>query len=458
MPFNKPLPEWNNPGTKPNQGLIDTGWKPDDKPPADVHNWWMNSSYEATKQLQEEAINKDQIGVANGVAPLGADGKVPASMVSGNTEEIENQLEDHIKNDLGHVRYVGGVAGQNALVPVISDVPVVDMSVTNPVPKTGYAFRFVKNGANNTSNVVIQINYGNGKNSLSYPLLDGQGKQLTSGAMVTGVVYTVSFSGTSFFLQGSGSGVKTVVRGSQTFTTPGTHNFTVPDGVSKITAYIFGAGGGGGGCVNEYYGGGGGGGGAFMLASINVTPGQVLPVIVGAGGKGLAGANNGSQGGYSGLSILGLNYIAGGGGGGSAGITSSSGQGGGAGSWNNNGITGVVTNNMVAPNGTVYVFSSAAPSNFLLSYSGGSGDSGKAPNYGGGGGGGPSDAQGGFAAQSNTPGAEPTTYCNVKGQKGGKGDYRGSGSNGGLAAGGGGSSSVIGKAGDGGDGMVSFYW
>lgn len=370
---------------------------------------------------------------------------------------INTKLDAHIKDELGHVRYVGAANGSNAKVITTDLIPMVSGGA-NPVPKLGVALRFIAQQAN-TGAVTLQIQTSSG-NTLAYPLSKGDGKALVANDIIGGGIYTVAFSGSVFFLQGSGSGVKTVVRGSQTFATPGTHAFTVPDGVSKLTAYIFGAGGGGGGCINEYYGGGGGGAGAFMLASIDVTPGQVLDLAVGRGGVGPSGANFGAPGGSSGITILGLQYVAGGGGGGTYGGASGSphGQGGQGGGWSRTGITGLVTNNDTPAAGAVYTFASAAPSNFLLSYSGGSGDAGKTPNYGGGGGGGPSDAQGGFAANSNTPGAEPSVYSNVKGGKGGKGDYKGSGDNGGLAAGGGGSASTVGKAGDGGNGKIILYW
>jgi len=89
---------------------------------------------------------------------------------------------------------------------------------------------------------------------------------------------------------------------TQSFTTSGTFNFTVPAGVSQITVAAWGGGGAGGGSNNytdcEGVGGAGGGGGAYANSTLNVTPGQTLQVVVGAGGTGVSGAN-GTAGGPS---------------------------------------------------------------------------------------------------------------------------------------------------------------
>jgi hypothetical protein len=90
---------------------------------------------------------------------------------------------------------------------------------------------------------------------------------------------------------------------TQGFPTPGTFNWTVPDGVYQITVEAWGGGGAGGG-ANAWLdckgsGGAGGGGGAYAINStVSVTPGQNLTVVVGAGGIGFSG-NNGTAGGDS---------------------------------------------------------------------------------------------------------------------------------------------------------------
>ena len=81
-------------------------------------------------------------------------------------------------------------------------------------------------------------------------------------------------------------------------------NFVVPHGVSVVKVRAYGAGGGGGG--NTGQGGGGGGGGGWFAEGIQqVTPGQIISVLVGAGGaggsntSGSAVGNNGHDGGTS---------------------------------------------------------------------------------------------------------------------------------------------------------------
>lgn len=83
------------------------------------------------------------------------------------------------------------------------------------------------------------------------------------------------------------------VHGSVTFTTPGAGSWTVPDGVYYTDYIITGGGGGGAGCntgaggANTYMAGGGGGGAGTVIGnSVAVTPGQIIPYTVGAGGAG----------------------------------------------------------------------------------------------------------------------------------------------------------------------------
>ena len=75
------------------------------------------------------------------------------------------------------------------------------------------------------------------------------------------------------------------------FTTTGTFTWTVPDGIASVSAVCVGAGGGAGGsgsCDTALSGwaGGGGGGGGLSYGTFDVTPGETLTIIVGAGGAG----------------------------------------------------------------------------------------------------------------------------------------------------------------------------
>ncbi|MEI6761113.1 MAG: glycine-rich protein [Betaproteobacteria bacterium] len=76
---------------------------------------------------------------------------------------------------------------------------------------------------------------------------------------------------------------------AQTVTTISTSGtFTVPAGVTSITAYLWGGGGGAGGSSSGawFANGGGGGGGACASATFTVSAGQVYTSTIGAGGTG----------------------------------------------------------------------------------------------------------------------------------------------------------------------------
>ena len=68
---------------------------------------------------------------------------------------------------------------------------------------------------------------------------------------------------------------------SSTFTTVGSNTFTVPAGVTKISAVLIGGGGAGGGSGGGVGGNGGGGGGLVYINDYPVSPEQTLIVVVG---------------------------------------------------------------------------------------------------------------------------------------------------------------------------------
>lgn len=113
--------------------------------------------------------------------------------------------------------------------------------------------------------------------------------------------------------------------GNQAFSTPGTHYFVVPAGVTYITTNLY-AGGGSGStgsfCGDGWAGGGGGSGGYRTGATLAVTAGETLTVVVGAGGAevGYPGTCAGHRSGYAG----GTSSVAG-----STGTVSATGGGGG---------------------------------------------------------------------------------------------------------------------------------
>jgi hypothetical protein len=149
------------------------------------------------------------------------------------------------------------------------------------------------------------------------------------------------------------------LEGQQEFTSAGSFTFTVPGGVTEVSAVAVGGGGGSSGCPGTSQGSGvGGGGGALAWASFAVTPGENLSVVVGGGGSAGALNGNGGNGGTSYVARGGTFLVrAGGGTGGDYQGFGSNGTGGG-------------------PGGTV------------LNGSGGSGGSGGNVTFNGGGGGG----------------------------------------------------------------------
>lgn len=378
---------------------------------------------------------------------------------------INTKLDAHIKDDLGHTRYIGSTNATNAWT-CSSNLIIWD----GTKPKAGVAYRLFAAGANTGAVTLVLSSTNPAITSSTYPVYGMDGKALTAGAVAQGAMVTVCFSGSAFFLQGSGSGVTNVVRGSQTFSTPGSYNFTVPDGVSLITCYLFGAGGGGGGGGKTdgtaNFAGGGGGGGAFALRMLQVTPGGNLTIYVGAGGNGGNVGQVGNGGVYSyvtnpthpGGSKTYFAYGGGGGGGGNV----APGNGGMGGTLTatgaNNTATSPIDGQLLGP--------------FLIglelqAYSGGSGGyTGSTTATGGGGGSAPSDILPGKAANGNAAGNNDSfNVLSVRGGNGGTGGNANSSAprEGSALGGGGGGGAGYGlatymKGAKGGDGRVILVW
>ena len=65
--------------------------------------------------------------------------------------------------------------------------------------------------------------------------------------------------------------------------------WTVPNGINQVQVFLVGGGGGGGynaGMWDEEHSGYGGGGGYTTTKTVSVTPGQQIPIVIGAGGRG----------------------------------------------------------------------------------------------------------------------------------------------------------------------------
>lgn len=90
------------------------------------------------------------------------------------------------------------------------------------------------------------------------------------------------------------------------YNSAGTYAWYCPSGVTKVTIKAWGAGGGGGGITtdNVIGSGGGGAGGQYATKVLDVTPGTIYSVKVGAGGAGSTG-----NGGNGGDTIFGSNLV-----------------------------------------------------------------------------------------------------------------------------------------------------
>ncbi len=381
-----------------------------------------------------------------------------------NTNAIANantKLDTHIKEDIGHTRYIGSTNAVNAWT-CSSNLIIWD----GTKPKAGVAYRLFAAGANTGAVTLVLSSTNPAITSSTYPVYGMDGKALTAGAVAQGAMVTVCFSGTAFFLQGSGSGVTAGTQASRVYATPGSYNLTVPDGVTRIIASMWGSGGGGGGVSsNNVYGGGGGGAGFFKEVLLQVLPRQNLTIQVGSGGSGGAVGASGLPGQMTFIqnALNGSFYVYGGGGGG-AGQASYAGYGGDAATQVNTGSSNVIAGSALLKDGLVTSISQIDSLINRKLISGGTGSYGSS-YVGGGGGGSPSDmypgASGGRGNSSNAGAAGGTGfYSTWFGGRGGEGQSSVQ-ANGSYGAGGGGGSAPSNGAsigGKGGDGMIILVW
>ena len=99
MAFQKPLPEWKQPGIRPPESKIKEGYQVLDKPPAAWLNWQMNTTYEALQELQEKAAEKEDVSEALGEAKAYTDEKTknleaPVKSVNSKTGDVVLTPED----------------------------------------------------------------------------------------------------------------------------------------------------------------------------------------------------------------------------------------------------------------------------------------------------------------------------------------------------------------------------
>jgi hypothetical protein len=167
----------------------------------------------------------------------------------------------------------------------------------NPVPSSltfliGVPIR-VKIATANTGASTLTVN-GLASTVIKNP--DGTG--LINGQLAAGGIAVFMFDGTQFEIQsvpgfhpGFTNGGSFGPSGSLGGT--GTTSWTVPAGVTRVRARVWGAGGSGGGSAGLPSAASGGGGGGYAEGIYTVTPGQVISVTAGASGAfGVGFTNN----------------------------------------------------------------------------------------------------------------------------------------------------------------------
>ncbi|WP_336636840.1 glycine-rich domain-containing protein [Lysinibacillus fusiformis] len=316
---------------------------------------------------------------------------------------VNTKIDSHSDDLVFHNSYGSSSFSSNAIAVTL-----------NPAPasyKAGMTVRVqVGNGVVNTGPCTLNINGLGAK-----PVRKNGNSDLQVGEFKGPAVYTLVYDGAIFFLQGEGGGT-TVENKVVEYTTPGSHTFTVPAGVSRLLTYCWGAGGGGGGGHGtESRPGGGGGAGGFILKYVRVKPGDFVTIMVGRGGAGGGTQWPGTRGTESTLSVNGTIHARafGGGGGMSGGAYGWGGQGGspmqqGADSWNSGSN---IHGKFEGPWGS--------PLDWLQGFSGGAGSVSTHSGIGGGGGGAPSDLIAGKGANYDSGGFGGDPYINYYGGRGG---------------------------------------
>ncbi|WP_426315499.1 hypothetical protein ACN9MF_11270 [Methylobacterium fujisawaense] len=212
----------------------------------------------------------------------------------------------------------------NALTAVVPNNAVI------PALLQGMRVRGIAPAANTAAGGTLTIT-GIGASaaaSVTYPLLrtDGSARQIGDTKVGQYVSFEADGSGnlmvasTATDVANAISGRRIVGANHKVYATPGTYSWTVPAGVTQIRVRAWSGGGGGGAGSSSASGGSGGGGGVYADETYDVTPGQVLTIIVGAGGAaGVASASAPTAGGTGGTTSVGALMTLTGGQGGQAG-------------------------------------------------------------------------------------------------------------------------------------------
>lgn len=172
----------------------------------------------------------------------------------------------------------GGTA--NALTATLDPIPAAYAA--------GMAVR-LKIATSNTGAATLNVS-GLGAKSIRR----ADGLELSPGDLTPGQIIHLVYDGVVFRFAGSARSEMWQLTLSplttSKFTTPGSHGFTVPAGVTSILARAWGGGGGGGvyanSTSNQQGSPSGGSGAAYAERRFVVAPGQIINISVGAGGVG----------------------------------------------------------------------------------------------------------------------------------------------------------------------------
>lgn len=261
----------------------------------------------------------------------------------------------------------------------------------------------------------------------------------------------------------------TVPSGSQLYDVPGVYDFTVPAGVYSLSGAGISGGGGGGGANGAEPRPGGAGGALGWFNNLPVTPGQVLRLVVGAGGAGGGLAQDGSNGGTTSIGTvlsltggeggrLGASVAVGGvrvggdggGDGGKGAVYGYMGTGGGAGGYNGKGGDGATTHNTAGQPGQGGAGGGGANGNTVGGWVGSGGGVGIAGQG--------ADGAGGTVPGSDANGSVAAGRAGSNGQDGGASKTNGAG--GGRYGGGGAAANGVNNwtGGTGGNGAIRLIW
>jgi len=237
-------------------------------------NGATNAANDAKKKTNLDTIRKATImlGVTNGTYPI------ETGCTLGSCSSLDPLIQEYIPSVVDGTYTYKSDGASFTLSSVLS---------------SGYSYQFDSSTNTYSSNTPAPGSCGskNGKYADTTPT----GTGACASGTITGM--TGSYSWTCVNAGISSDTCATVVAnyGTQTFSTVGTSDWTVPAGVTSVEYLVIGGGGGGG--AGNYAGGGGAGGyrtgtGFSVSGSVSVT--------VGAGGAGSASSGvKGSDGGYS---------------------------------------------------------------------------------------------------------------------------------------------------------------